>query len=153
MKKHDARCIKNLLLRYGLKVAVAESCTGGEVSSALTSIPGSSLYFTLGVIAYHTSMKIKVLKIPDEVINKFTVYSPETAFEMAKMVKNLAESDVGISTTGEFNGKGYFYMCIYMSDERYVIKKFHTYGDRIPSKERATSIVLNELIKFLISRP
>ena len=140
-----------MFVRLGVTISVAESCTGGELASALTSIPGSSKYFILGVVAYQTEMKEKVLNVSRETLERFSVYSPQTAYEMAKGVKVLSGSTLGISTTGEFNGKGYLYYCIYESEEKYKVGRVEVDGDRTELKVRAVRALLMEILKFTVS--
>jgi Uncharacterized protein (competence- and mitomycin-induced), COG1546 len=96
-------------------------------------------------------MKEEILKVSRETIRRFSVYSPQTAYEMARGVKELSGSTLGISTTGEFNGKGYFYYCIYESEEKYKIGKIEVEGNREESKARAVRFLIFEILKFLIA--
>ncbi len=100
----DAISLQNaaveLLARKGLRVATAESCTGGLVSSRLTEIPGASQVFDCGVCAYADEIKIKVLGVSPETIKNYGAVSRETALEMAKGVRKLSGADIGVSTTG-----------------------------------------------------
>ncbi len=149
MKRYNLRCIKKILKSKGLTLATAESCTGGELSSSLTSIGGSSDYFVLGMVVYDTLMKIEVLGVPKRVIEESGVYSTDTAFHMAKNVKNISGASIGISTTGEFNGEGYLYYCIYLSDDFFKLGKIDVYGDRVESKHIATKKLHMEILKFI----
>lgn len=151
MKSYNLRCLKKLLVKSGVTISVAESCTGGELASVLTSISGSSNYFVLGIVAYRTDMKERMLDVSRETIERFSVYSPQTAYEMAKGVKKLSNSTLGISTTGEFNGKGYFYYCIYESDEKYKIGKVEVEGERVESKVQAMRTLILEILRFLMA--
>lgn len=92
--------IADILKRRGLTIATAESCTSGKLPDLLTSISGSSAYFKGGMVAYETSAKERLLGVPHEVIEKYTVYSHQTAAYMAVNVKNLFGAHIGISTTG-----------------------------------------------------
>jgi len=151
LKSYNLRCLKKLLVKSGVTISVAESCTGGELASVLTSISGSSNYFVLGIVAYRTDMKERMLDVSRETIERFSVYSPQTAYEMAKGVKKLSNSTLGISTTGEFNGKGYFYYCIYESDEKYKIGKVEVEGERVESKVQAMRTLILEILRFLMA--
>ncbi|MCU0650839.1 MAG: nicotinamide-nucleotide amidohydrolase family protein [Candidatus Omnitrophica bacterium] len=89
-----------LLLQKNKTVAVAESCTGGLVSSLLTSLPGSSAYFLLGVAAYSNKAKRDILKIPVSLLKKHGAVSSQVALAMAVNVRKLAGADFGIGITG-----------------------------------------------------
>ncbi len=88
------------LLKKGLKVATAESCTGGLISKLLTDQPGVSQVFDCGVCSYANSIKEKVLGVNGDTLLEKGAVSPETAFEMAQGIRRLAAADIGISTTG-----------------------------------------------------
>lgn len=84
----------------GLRVATAESCTGGGVSRAITDIPGSSAVFECGVCAYSNTMKIELLGVSEQTLDDHGAVSPETAAEMAKGIRALSGADIGIGVTG-----------------------------------------------------
>ncbi len=88
------------LLEQEKTVAVAESCSGGLLSSLLTDISGSSGYFLLGVVAYSNSSKEIILNIPAQTIAKYTAVSAQVAVLMAKNVRKKAKSDLALSITG-----------------------------------------------------
>lgn len=81
-------------------LAVAESCTGGEIAARLTKIPGASAYFKGGAVVYHTQSKSEVLGVSEEIIRKYTVVSQEVAEAMAVQVRNKFGASVGLATTG-----------------------------------------------------
>ena len=83
-----------------VKISTAESCTGGMISGAVTSISGSSAVIELGVCSYSNRIKHEILHVPAEVLEQFTEYSVECAAEMAKGVMELSGADYGVSTTG-----------------------------------------------------
>jgi len=89
-----------LLTGKKLNLAVAESCTGGLVADRLTDIPGSSVFFERGVIAYSNRSKIDVLGVPEDVIEKFGAVSERVAVLMAEGVRNLSKTNLGLATTG-----------------------------------------------------
>ena len=92
--------IINLLKRKKLKIAVAESCTGGMLSSIFTSINGSSKVFKLGLVAYSNESKIRVLNVSKKIINKYGAVSEQVCEAMAKNVAKMAKTNMSISVTG-----------------------------------------------------
>lgn len=89
-----------LLQERRLRLAVAESCTGGLIAHRLTNIPGSSTYFERGLVTYSNASKTELLEVPPELINKHGAVSKEVAEAMAEGVRKCANVDIGISTTG-----------------------------------------------------
>lgn len=87
-------------LAKGKSISTAESCTGGLVASYLTSIPGSSEYFTTGIVSYSNETKIKLLNVNSKTLNKFGAVSEEAAKEMAMGSMKTANSDIAVSVTG-----------------------------------------------------
>lgn len=92
--------IVRLCAENGIKLATAESCTGGMVSAAITEVSGSSAVIELGVCSYSNRIKREVLGVSAETLDRFTEYSIQCAEEMAAGVKDLASADLGVSTTG-----------------------------------------------------
>lgn len=149
----DLRCLKRVLVGEGLTVATAESCTGGALAHTLTSIPGSSEYFRGGVVAYSTEVKVKVLGVKEETVREFSVYSVQTVREMATGARALMGTDVALATSGEFNGKGYFFYCIITPDGEET-GRVEVEGDRLEMKEKAVRFLLRRLLFLLLrSRP
>ena len=87
------RCNKQTL-------SIAESCTGGEISSRIVSVAGSSDYYFGGVCSYSNKEKVKILRVKEEILEKFGAVSKETAIEMAEGVRKLMDTDFALSTTG-----------------------------------------------------
>lgn len=83
-----------------LKIAVAESCTGGFLSHLFTSVPGSSAYFMGGVIAYDNRIKIQELYVSPETLERHGAVSEETVIEMASNVRKKFNTDIGVATSG-----------------------------------------------------
>jgi nicotinamide-nucleotide amidase len=92
--------IAGLLTEKKMTLAVAESCTGGLIADRLTDIPGSSVFFERGVVAYSNQSKTDILGVPEDVIVQFGAVSREVAFLMAEGVRALGKTDLGLSTTG-----------------------------------------------------
>lgn len=89
-----------LLTKNKQTISTAESCTGGKIAQMLTSIPGSSAYFKGSIVSYATEIKTEILKVPQELIDKYSVVSREVAIEMALGAQKIMKTDYAISTTG-----------------------------------------------------
>jgi len=92
--------VGGLLKKKGLKIAVAESCTGGMISNMLTNISGASEWFERGVISYSNRSKIDVLGVKESIIKEYGAVSRECAIEMAEGIRKLASVGIGVSVTG-----------------------------------------------------
>lgn len=88
------------LMKRSLKIATAESCTGGLISEKITQVSGASKVFDCGVCSYANEIKTKLLHVKRETLIKYGAVSKQTAEQMARGVRILAGADVGISTTG-----------------------------------------------------
>jgi nicotinamide-nucleotide amidase len=97
---HQAEILGQLLKSKGLKIAVAESCTGGGICQLLTEIPGSSAWFECGFITYSNLSKIKMLGVKPETLKNFGAVSKEVANEMAEGAFKNSEADYAVSVTG-----------------------------------------------------
>ena len=89
-----------LLKKKKLKVAAAESCTGGLICYNLTKIPGSSKYFMMGVVSYSNKSKIDLLKVRQKTLTKYGAVSAETCKEMCKNLLKISKTNISISVTG-----------------------------------------------------
>ena len=98
--KSIEEAVAKLLIERKQTVTFAESCTGGLCAKRLTDIPGTSEIFHCGVVSYSNDIKMKVLGVKSETIEKYTEVSSECAKEMAEGVRKLAGADYGISITG-----------------------------------------------------
>ena len=100
MDLKKSKKIVNLLKRKKLKISFAESCTGGLLSSSITSVSGSSKVFTLGVVAYSNQSKIKVLKVPKNIIRKYGSVSEQVCLAMVKNISQISKTNISVSITG-----------------------------------------------------
>jgi competence/damage-inducible protein CinA C-terminal domain len=89
-----------LLRQKQLRLAVAESCTGGLLASLITDVSGASEYFVLGVVAYANESKLQLLEVKPESIEKFGAVSSEVALEMARGIRKMSGADYGVAITG-----------------------------------------------------
>lgn len=114
----------------GLKIATAESCTGGLISERITAVSGASEVFDCGVCSYSNEIKKKVLSVSGDTLEILGAVSAETAIQMAEGVKKLSGADIGVSTTGiagPLGGTpekpvGLVYCAICTNDQTYTLK-------------------------------
>ena len=148
--------VGNLLKNKKIKVAVAESCTGGMLGEMITRIPGSSKYFQGGVISYASIVKEDLLKVPPGVIRKYGEVSEQVALLMAEGVRINCHSNIGISITGiagpggatEKKKVGLVYMAL-ADGKKTITKKHQLFGDRQLIRLRASRRALNILRNYL----
>ena len=95
-----------LLTKKKLKISFAESCTGGLLSSSITSISGASKIFDLGLITYSNQAKIKILKINKNIIKKYGAVSHECCAAMVKNLSRISKANINVSITGIAGPKG-----------------------------------------------
>ncbi len=105
MKSLSKNIIKKLKKKK-IKISFAESCTGGLLSSTITSVPESSKIFNLGLVVYSNQSKIKVLKVPKKIIKKYGAVSKPVCLVMAKNVSKIAKTSMSVSITGIAGPKG-----------------------------------------------
>ena len=99
MKKLSQKVVI-LLRKKRLKVSFVESCTGGLLSSSITSISGSSKVFNLGLITYSNQAKMNILKVPKKTIMKHGAVSYETCLSMVNNLNKIAKTNISVSITG-----------------------------------------------------
>ena len=92
--------LSRLLRQRGLTLAAAESCTGGLIAKRMTDLPGASQVFRGGVVSYTNEVKVAVLGVRQETLDRFGAVSAETAREMAEGVRRITGADIGLSVTG-----------------------------------------------------
>ena len=151
--------VGNLLKTKKLKVAVAESCTGGMLGEMITRIPGSSEYFQGGVISYNAKIKKDLLKVPPEAIKKHGEVSEQVARLMAEGVRRCCHSDIGISITGiagpggatEKKKVGLVYMAL-ADGKKTLTQKHQLFGNRQLVRLRSARRALNMLRIYLMKK-
>jgi len=139
----------------GLKLAVAESCTGGMLGERITSIPGSSDVFLGGVIAYDNDVKVKALGVPAEDIEQHGAVSEQVALRMASGIRQKMGADVGISVTGiagpgggtPEKPVGLVWIAVHRFDAK--ARRFHLVGDRAEIRQRAAQAALEIMRRAL----
>ena len=98
--KTEAKKIYRKLLRKRMSISFAESCTGGLLSSVVTSISGSSKVFNMGLVTYSNKAKIKILKIQKKIIDNYGAVSPECCKAMVVNLSKISKSNINVSITG-----------------------------------------------------
>lgn len=149
--------IGKILSDRGLTLAVAESCTGGEVSSRITNVSGSSKYFERGIVTYSNASKVELLKVNEDTIAEVGAVSREVAMQMAEGVRAVSGTDIGISTTGILGPTGAttnkpvgLVYIGYCDDKVCTAKKFLFGDNRILNKQRAAQAALEMLRRQLL---
>ena len=99
MKKNIINIIK-ILKRKKLKISIAESCTGGMLSSAITSVGGSSKVFNMGFVTYSNQSKINILKVPKKIIQKHGSVSVQSCLSLVNNLNKISKSKICVSITG-----------------------------------------------------
>jgi len=151
--------VGSLLLKKRLTLSVAESCTGGLIGDRITDVSGSSVYFKEGIVAYSNEAKVRILGVKEETLDRFGAVSRETALEMAKGIKRISASAIGLATTGIAGPTGgtpqkpvgLVYIALAGPGENVeVCKEFHFTGQRREIKESAVINGLDILRRALI---
>ncbi len=150
------RIIASLLVQKKMTLAVAESCTGGLLSHLLTNIPGSSKYYECGIVSYSNRAKVEVLGISGKIIEEKGAVSEEVAREMALRIRELRETDLGISITGIAGPQGgnlkkpvgLVYMAL-SSSKDIRCQRFVFSGERKLIKWKSSQAALNMLREYL----
>ncbi len=135
---------------------VAESCTGGLICKRLTNISGSSKYFTLGIVSYSNHAKQSLVGIPVSTLQKFGAVSKETACLLAKNIKQLANTELGLGVTGvagptgatKAKPLGLVHIAL-ASPRKIYYRELHFHGDRSAVRLRASQAALDMLRRYL----
>jgi PncC family amidohydrolase len=149
-----------LLRQQGLRLAVAESCTGGLVGHLITNVPGSSTYYMGSVTAYAYEAKVRLLGVRWETLEKYGAVSKETVLEMACGVRRALAADIGAAVSGIAGpgggtpdkpvGLAWVGLSAAGVDEAW---RFCWDGDRVYVKEQSAQAVLQRLVDYLSSSP
>ncbi len=148
--------LHKLLKKYDLTISAAESCSGGLFASKIISIPGSSNFFLDGIVSYSNLSKISFLKVEKETLEKYGAVSAETAFQMAKNIRKISNTDIGISITGiagpagdnRNDNVGQVFIGIDYMRKMYCYEK-NLIGDRIRIMNKAAMWAIFHAIKLI----
>ncbi len=146
----------DILRQRGLKLALAESCTGGLIGHRVTNVSGSSEYFTGGVVAYSYEAKVNTLGVSWDTLNGFGAVSSETVLEMARGAKKLLDADIAVSVSGiagpgggtDDKPVGTTWIGLSTNDGEWS-HEFHFDGDRDQNKASSANAALQVLLDYL----
>jgi PncC family amidohydrolase len=147
-----AQQLAERLRRSGRSLAVAESCTGGLLGSAVTDVLGSSAYFLGGVIGYADRVKVDHLGVSDAVLRRYGAVSEEAAAAMASGVRQLLKADIGVSITGVAGpdaegSKPAGLTFIGIAAQASTTHRFQWTGDRWDNRRRSVIAALELLVR------
>ena len=156
MKKLSQKIV-NLLRKKKLKISFVESCTGGLLSSSITSISGSSKVFTFGLVTYSNQSKIITLKVPKNIIRKNGAVSYEACLSMVKNLNKIARTNISVSITGVAGPKGgtkqkpvgLVFIGIKKSNKTLVKKYLFKNKKRISIQKASVNKALNLILSFI----
>jgi nicotinamide-nucleotide amidase len=147
------------IIKKGLKIATAESCTGGLLAARITSEAGASACFDMGLITYSNQSKIQMLGVKEQTLHRYGAVSSQTALEMSEGIKKLSGADIGISVTGIAGPGGgtdekpvglvYISLC---ADNLHKYQKLQLDGDRNEIRNKAVQKIIDMLEEYIKSR-
>ena len=135
------------IVNRNLLLCTAESCTGGLLAKILTDMPGSSVYFKGGIVAYWNEIKNKVLKVKQETLNRYTAVSSFVAIEMAIGVRKIYQCDLSIAITG-YAGPGLVYIAISEPSGTQVYEE-HFEGDRDSIRNKSVLKAMIHTLEYI----
>ena len=153
MKNLANKLVKKLIQKK-LKISFAESCTGGMLSSTITSIGGSSKVFNLGLVTYSNKAKIDILKVPKNIISKYGAVSKECCLSMVKNLSKISKANISVSITGiagpnggtKLKPVGLVYIGIKKGNKTSVQKNLFKSKNRISIQKATTLKVLKTVL-------
>jgi len=144
----------NKLIDKKLKISFAESCTGGMLSSIITSVSGSSKIFDLGLVTYSNKAKINILKVPKKIIIKYGAVSSECCLSMVKNLSKISKANISVSITGvagpsggtKLKPVGLVYIGIKKGNKIFIQKNLFKNKNRILIQKATTVKVLKYIL-------
>jgi len=148
-----------LLKRRGLRLALAESCTGGLIGNRITDVPGSSEYFIGSIVAYAYEAKVALLGVSWDTLNTYGAVSRETVLEMARGARRALNTDIAVSVSGIAGPGGgtldkpvgTTWIALVSNDGEWA-SEFHFQGDREQNKTSAADSALQFLLDYLMGK-
>ena len=154
---NNAKKIVRILTKRKLNISFAESCTGGLLSSTITSINGSSKVFTLGLVVYSNKSKNSILKIPNIILKRYGAVSEQICSAMVKNLSKISKTNMSLSITGIAGPRGgtkkkpvgLVYIGIKKGNKIYVKKFFFKNKDRSYIQKATVKKSLGLILSFL----
>ena len=154
---NNAKKIVRILTKRKLNISFAESCTGGLLSSTITSINGSSKVFTLGLVVYSNKSKNSILKIPNIILKRYGAVSEQICSAMVKNLSKISKTNMSLSITGiagpgggtKKKPVGLVYIGIKKGNKIYVKKFFFKNKDRSYIQKATVKKSLGLILSFL----
>jgi len=154
---NNAKKIVRILTKRKLNISFAESCTGGLLSSTITSINGSSKVFTLGLVVYSNKSKNSILKIPNIILKRYGAVSEQICSAMVKNLSKISKTNMSLSITGiagpgggtKKKPVGLVYIGIKKGNKIYVKKCFFKNKDRSYIQKATVKKSLGLILSFL----
>ena len=145
------------LIKKKLRISFAESCTGGMLSSTITSVSGSSKIFDLGFVTYSNKAKINILKVPKIIIVKHGAVSQECCLSMVKNLSKISKANISVSITGiagpnggtKFKPVGLVYIGIKKGNKIIIKKNLFKNKNRISIQKATVSTSLKIINKII----
>ena len=154
--KSLANKLVDKLIQKKLKISFAESCTGGMLSSVITSISGSSKVYNLGLITYSNKAKIDILKVPKKIISKYGAVSNECCLSMVKNLSKISKAGISVSITGiagpnggtKLKPVGLVYIGIKKGNKIVIQKHLFKNKGRVSIQKATTTEALKSVLTF-----
>ena len=156
MKNLANKLVKKLIQKK-LKISIAESCTGGMLSSAITSISGSSKVFNIGFITYSNKAKINTLKVSKKIITKHGAVSKECCQSMVENISKISKANISVSITGiagpnggtKLKPVGLVYIGIKKGNKIFINEKKFNSKNRNTIQALTTKNALKDILKLI----
>lgn len=153
MTKQIEKKLSDLFKKNKKTIAIAESCTGGMASGLITNMPGSSLYFKGGIIAYSNSVKVDILKVSEKIIQRRGAVSRLCAVAMARNVRKMFDTNIGVGITGiagpggssRRKPVGTVYVCV-TDSKKTICRLLQLTGSRMDIRKKTSVIAVNMII-------
>ena len=152
----EAKRVVEILAAQGATIAFAESCTGGLLTKLITDVPGASAVLKGGVCAYANEVKHGVLGVPQRDLDRYGAVSRPVALHMARGVRALMGTDIGVGTTGIAGPAsddtkkpvGLVYVAVALPGGRYLARELHLSGNRDEIREETARQALALVLEF-----